>query len=132
MPSYRPAKPRHDHAACGHDHHHGQSHDHAHQPEPAAEPAAALDAGSHDCCGSTAVAPLNGARQADTTLSLPAGSIRSQLRIAQMDCPTEEALIRKKLGGMLEVQGLDFNLMQRVLTVVHGVSALPAIEAAIR
>ena len=132
MPFYRPAKPRHDHAACGHDHHHGQSHDHAHQPEPAAEPAAALDAGSHDCCGSTAVAPLNGARQADTTLNVPAGSIRSQLRIAQMDCPTEEALIRKKLGGMLEVQGLDFNLMQRVLTVVHGVSALPAIEAAIR
>ncbi len=125
MSFYRPAKPRHDHAACGHDHH-------AHHPESVAEPAIALDAGSHDCCGSTAVALVNGARQANTTLNVPAGSIRSQLRIVQMDCPTEETLIRKKLGGMHEVQGLDFNLMQRVLTVVHTATALPSIDAAIR
>ncbi|GLR14273.1 cadmium-translocating P-type ATPase [Chitinimonas prasina] len=58
--------------------------------------------------------------------------MRSQLRIAQMDCPVEEALIRKKLGGMAAVQGLEFNLIQRVLTVVHTPDALPAIEAAIR
>ena len=49
-----------------------------------------------------------------------------------MDCPTEEALIRKKLGGMTSVQGLEFNLMQRVLTVVHDNGALAAVEAAIR
>ncbi|MDN3575985.1 heavy metal translocating P-type ATPase [Chitinimonas viridis] len=63
---------------------------------------------------------------------LPAGCVRSQLRIAQMDCPVEEALIRKKLGGMAAVQGLEFNLVQRVLTVVHTPDALPAIEVAIR
>ena len=49
-----------------------------------------------------------------------------------MDCPTEEALIRNKLGGMATVQGLEFNLMQRVLTVVHRNDTLPAVEAAIR
>ncbi|MBI3343780.1 MAG: heavy metal translocating P-type ATPase [Gammaproteobacteria bacterium] len=49
-----------------------------------------------------------------------------------MDCPTEEALIRNKLGGMAAVQGLEFNLMQRVLTVVHRNDTLPAVEAAIR
>jgi len=49
-----------------------------------------------------------------------------------MDCATEEALIRKKLGGMASVQGLQFNLMQRVLSVVHDSGALAAVEAAIR
>ncbi|WP_259463704.1 heavy metal translocating P-type ATPase [Cupriavidus plantarum] len=36
-----------------------------------------------------------------------------------MDCPTEETLIRNKLGGMAGVAALDFNLIQRVLTVHH-------------
>ncbi len=63
---------------------------------------------------------------------IPAGYTLTRLRIAQMDCPTEEALIRKKLGGMAAVHGLEFNLMQRVLTVVHRHDALFAIEDAIR
>ncbi|QBC45820.1 heavy metal translocating P-type ATPase [Iodobacter fluviatilis] len=48
-----------------------------------------------------------------------------------MDCPTEEGLIRKKLGAMADVSGLQFNLLQRVLTVSHSQAALPAILAAI-
>ncbi|PHV01018.1 heavy metal translocating P-type ATPase [Iodobacter sp. BJB302] len=48
-----------------------------------------------------------------------------------MDCPTEEGLIRKKLGAMADVRGLQFNLLQRVLTVSHRQEALPAILAAI-
>lgn len=58
--------------------------------------------------------------------------IRSQFRIAQMDCPTEEALIKKKLGAMKEVHSLDFNLVQRLLTVEYALGAAPAIDAAIR
>ncbi|WP_410814916.1 heavy metal translocating P-type ATPase [Paraburkholderia sp.] len=50
----------------------------------------------------------------------------------QMDCPTEEALIRKKLGRMPYVRSLDFNLMQRVLTVVHTPEALGSILASLR
>ena len=49
-----------------------------------------------------------------------------------MDCPTEETLIRKKLDNMDGVHALDFNLMQRVLTVVHAEGALDRIMAAIR
>ncbi|WP_138517088.1 heavy metal translocating P-type ATPase [Rhodoferax bucti] len=52
------------------------------------------------------------------------------LRIAKMDCPTEESLIRSKLQGMPGVQGLDFNLMQRTLTVRHTTDALkPVVDA---
>jgi len=55
--------------------------------------------------------------------------MRTAIRITQMDCPTEEALIRTKLGRMPEVRSLDFNLMQRVLTVVHAPDALAPILA---
>ena len=41
------------------------------------------------------------------------------LRIDKMDCPTEESLIRRKLEGMKGVESLDFNLIQRKLTVRH-------------
>jgi len=60
------------------------------------------------------------------------GQQLARLRINQMDCPTEETLIRRKLAGMPEVHGLDFNLMQRVLTVVHAEGALARVDAAIR
>ncbi|MEX3808899.1 heavy metal translocating P-type ATPase [Paraburkholderia sp. BR13439] len=49
-----------------------------------------------------------------------------------MDCPTEEALIRKKLARMPDVRSMDFNLMQRVLTVVHASDALEPVLAALR
>jgi Zn2+/Cd2+-exporting ATPase len=58
--------------------------------------------------------------------------VRTAIRIMQMDCPTEEALIRKKFSRMPQVRGMDFNLMQRVLTVVHAPDALDSILAAIR
>lgn len=50
----------------------------------------------------------------------------------QMDCPTEEALLRKKLGGMAGVAGMDFNLMQRVLTVTHEPAVIEPILEAVR
>ncbi|BCL76261.1 heavy metal resistance membrane ATPase [Jeongeupia sp. HS-3] len=61
-----------------------------------------------------------------------ADGVTTYIRIGEMDCPTEEALIRKKLGGMKAVHGLEFNLMQRVLTVVHAPDALAAVLNAIR
>lgn len=53
------------------------------------------------------------------------------MRIEEMDCPTEEGLIRKKLGGMPGVDQLDFNLMQRRLTVHHHSPYPEAIVAAV-
>jgi Zn2+/Cd2+-exporting ATPase len=61
------------------------------------------------------------------------GALNTRIRIEQMDCPTEERLIRDALGRLPGVAGLQFNLLQRVLTVSHedGVLAqvLPAIRA---
>ena len=34
-------------------------------------------------------------------------SMITAIRIMQMDCPTEEALLRKKLGGMAGVTGME-------------------------
>ena len=58
--------------------------------------------------------------------------MQTPIRIMQMDCPTEEALLRKKLGGMPEVSGMEFNLMQRVLTVTHTPKAIEPILQAVR
>ncbi|MGF6965815.1 Cd2+/Zn2+-exporting ATPase [Paraburkholderia sp. WC7.3g] len=114
------------HGACGevdarrdddqhhdHDHAHGHVHDHA----------------TGACCACAAFAP--------TSLRLPPSEavgddLRTAIRILQMDCPTEEALIRKKLGRTPAVRSMDFNLMQRVLTVVHAPGALDTVLAALR
>ena len=39
--------------------------------------------------------------------------------IGNMDCPTEEALIRKRLASVPGIGELAFNLMERRLTVDH-------------
>ncbi|WP_063533727.1 heavy metal translocating P-type ATPase [Burkholderia sp. MSMB1589WGS] len=100
------------HANGDHPHEHGHDHDHA----------------GAACCAPAPVAfaPLPGARKAAD------GRARSAFRIMQMDCPTEETLIRKKLGGMSEVTALEFNLMQRMLTVEHAPGAEAGIARAIR
>lgn len=54
------------------------------------------------------------------------------LAIAQMDCPTEEGLIRGMLAGTAGVAALDFNLAQRTLRVTHAPDALPGVLAALR
>ncbi|OWT79889.1 MULTISPECIES: cation-translocating P-type ATPase [unclassified Achromobacter] len=118
----------HDHdACCGHDH------DHAHAQ---AEPAQAKPAGhahGHDaCCGHDHGASQAAAAQPDADLRAAPGETLTRLLINQMDCPTEETLIRRKLGAMPEVRELHFNLMQRVLTVVHAAPALAAVQAAIK
>ena len=40
-------------------------------------------------------------------------------RIDNMDCPTEESLIRSKLSAMPGIESLRFNLMGRTLAVAH-------------
>ncbi|WP_254844769.1 heavy metal translocating P-type ATPase [Dickeya dadantii] len=57
---------------------------------------------------------------------------RTPIRIMQMDCPTEEAMLRKKLDTLPEVSELEFNLMQRVMTVTHRYDALDKVLTAIR
>ncbi|MGL4612954.1 MAG: heavy metal translocating P-type ATPase [Shewanella sp.] len=91
-----------------------------------------------DCEGDANSEPDNCstlASEAITSLSgdLPvADSIKTSIRILQMDCPTEEALIRKKFSTMPSVKSMEFNLIQRVLTVNHHPDALDEVLAAIR
>lgn len=51
--------------------------------------------------------------------------------IEKMDCPTEEKLIRNKLGKMPGIEDLRFNLMQRELTVCHTFETEQSIIAAL-
>ena len=63
---------------------------------------------------------------------LEGGGTRTTLTIAQMDCPTEETLIRSKLAGVAGIAALEFNLMQRTLILSHAPEALEPAMAAIR
>ncbi|PAJ85973.1 heavy metal translocating P-type ATPase [Burkholderia ubonensis] len=113
----------HDHDGahpCSHSATHGHDHDHAHDHD--------HDHAASDCCAPAALtlAPL------PVSQATASGNVRSAFRIMQMDCPTEETLIRKKLGGMREVSALEFNLMQRMLTVEHAPGAQAVIAGAIR
>lgn len=112
--------------AHGHDH---AGHDHA-DHEHAGHGHAAHDHGIPACCGHDHGQPA--APVAAPAWQAGPGQQVTRVRIGQMDCPTEETLIRKKLAGLPEVHELDFNLMQRVLTVLHADGALDRIDAAIR
>jgi len=40
-------------------------------------------------------------------------------KVTQMDCPSEENLIRMKLDGISEIKHLDFDIPNRTLTIYH-------------
>ncbi|MGK5080739.1 heavy metal translocating P-type ATPase [Janthinobacterium sp. HLX7-2] len=106
---------------------HNHAHDHTRDHEPAAVPKAASCCSSQHACSS---APA--AHAAPALPSAPiAGAQTAKYRIANMDCPTEERLIRNKLGSLAGVVGLDFNLMNRVLDVHHTLPSLATVEAAL-
>ena len=79
----------------------------------------------HNCCDH-AIAPAT-----DAQPSLAVNMSVLILRIDKMDCPTEESLLRKSLEGMAGIDSLDFNLMQRRLTVRHQLSDPAPIIAAV-
>ena len=53
---------------------------------------------------------------------------RSLFRIAKMDCPSEEALIRLKLGDLPDIHALDFDIANRRLTVCHHGDYRPVLQ----
>ena len=69
-------------------------------------------------------------RVSNVPLPTPAAH-RVVYRIDNMDCPTEERLIRDKLDALPGVTGLEFNLMQHRLTVSHTLSSLEPVESAL-
>lgn len=44
---------------------------------------------------------------------------KTTFRIAQMDCPSEEQMIRLKLADVSQIQSLDFDIPNRMLYVFH-------------
>ncbi len=76
-------------------------------------------------CGSTSSVPPAASPQVGPSAE------RLALRIPKMDCPTEEGLIRGKLGGMPGIGSLEFNLMQRRLTLTHAPGMQPAVLSAL-
>ncbi|MFV0436827.1 MAG: heavy metal translocating P-type ATPase [Desulfopila sp.] len=93
----------------------GCTHDHEHKPE------------QSGCCGHGHAAP-----EPTAFAAVGQGSdTRAIYRIADMDCPMEEALLRQKRGTIAGITGLEFNLMQRILTVWHEPAVLPAITEAL-
>ncbi|MDZ4295588.1 MAG: heavy metal translocating P-type ATPase, partial [Hydrogenophaga sp.] len=73
-----------------HSHEPSQVHDHQHAHE---------QIGAAACC---APAPIT--LETLRAPQLTSDGVRTAIRILQMDCPTEEALIRKKLDPMTEVR----------------------------
>lgn len=99
---------RHDHDAS-----HGHSHDHAHDHGDACAPGGANGHSTASCCAAgAAFAP------SAPTGTPDANAPQARFRIDQMDCPTEERLIRDQLERRPGVDGLYFNLLKRELTVV--------------
>ena len=108
--THSPSHPGPDHGhGPGHIHDkgHGQGHEHA------------------NCHGAARSACLN----AEQAVPL-AGA--TQIHIQQMDCPTEEALIRAALARLPGVGAMRFDLIKRVLSVVHPSDQLQPILTAIR
>lgn len=110
---------------CNHDHKHGHRHNHenAHSYHHEHDHAHEHDHDDHDV--TEAEAPVKPPLREGE-------GVRTQMRINQMDCATEETLIRKRLNGMAEVHSLEFNVVQRTMAVVHKVNQLDPILQAIR
>jgi Zn2+/Cd2+-exporting ATPase len=104
----------------GHDGHAGHEHEHDHKHE------------HGESCAAPVIPPLLRAPEELAAAKKTAQGMQTPIRIMQMDCPTEEGLLRSKLTGMPGVTGMEFNLMKRVLTVTHEPTAIDAILAAIR
>ncbi|MBB3213290.1 Cd2+/Zn2+-exporting ATPase [Herbaspirillum sp. Sphag1AN] len=100
---------QHDHHDHDHGHKHDQKHDHKHDHEHAHH-----DHASHDAKLNSKSAGLADAAEA-------------VFLIQKMDCPTEEKLIRERLGKMTGIAAMQFNLIQRELTVQHRLASVEPI-----
>ncbi len=81
-----------------------------------------------DCCGSDK--PCSGGVMSplvQTKTPEADGAAQLVLLIRKMDCPTEEKLIRDRFQNMDGILGLQFNLMQRELTVHHNLMSIDGI-----
>ncbi|MBR7798548.1 MULTISPECIES: heavy metal translocating P-type ATPase [Undibacterium] len=88
--------------------------------------ACATDKPDCGCANATTVISAG----ADTISS--AGTTTVVYRIENMDCPTEETLIRQKLASIKDIAQLNFNLLERKLTVKHHLVDDKSIQSALQ
>ena len=82
----------------------------------------------HDCaCGDTP--PITATSQESPSV---VGATSVVFRITNMDCPTEETLIRQKLHAIEGITQLKFNLLERKLTVEHRLANNKPIQHALQ
>jgi Cd2+/Zn2+-exporting ATPase len=108
----------HDHDPDDHGHEHSGVHAHAHAHAPIPDACCAADPAT--LAASAAAQPA------------PDGTPFSLFRIDQMDCPTEERLLRKALEPLHGVHQLAFNLIERTLRVHHDLPDPEPLMATIR
>jgi Cd2+/Zn2+-exporting ATPase len=116
----------HDHGHDdGHDHAQDDAHGHAANPAAQAEEAKPKGPPKAACCSACC--------QATPIFEADAGkrSKVSRYHIADMCCPVEEKLIRRKLEGFQGVDSLEFNLLKRDLTVYHDLGSTEGLEGAL-
>lgn len=71
---------------------------------------------ANECCGHES---SNATETKLLPVSIPVDARSVRYRIDNMDCPTEEKLIRNKLEAIKGINRLDFNLLDRELMVYH-------------
>ena len=94
--------------SCQHDHSqdHTHVHQHTHAPSVSFIDAAPVQAGK--------------------------GSAEAVFLIQKMDCPTEEKLIRDRFKSMAGIAGMQFNLIQRELTVQHNLDSVETMMSSLK
>ena len=107
-----------------HDHTHDHAHDHSHDDAHPHRHSHAQDAAPAHCHGGACA-------NATAPIALPLPQDGLLLRIPAMDCPTEEAQIRRALESVAGVQGLRFDLPARALAVDAAPASWDAVTAAI-
>lgn len=85
----------------------------------------AIDDHADQCCTSASQPGI------ESPASPEAGTVRLRYRIDKMDCPTEERLIRNRLEPISGIDRLEFNLLERELSVYHRLEDAQAITAAL-
>lgn len=99
------------HSEPTHSEHSHSEHDHSEHHH--AKPQTADDR-AHTCCSSDSAPAV-----VQFSESTSSSAQFSSFRIEQMDCPTEQTLIQNKLGKLVGVHKLEFNLINRLLGVWH-------------
>lgn len=56
----------------------------------------------------------------------------TKFRVPAMDCPTEQRIIEHRLDQLGGIEGIDFDLIDRLVTVRHQAGLEPRVEAALR